>query len=66
MPIGTDPFQLPVPGLGTIYFNQQERSTTNGSTVDNTITQRAVFFDSTTPLLPDLVVGQVTASVRNC
>ncbi len=65
VPVGTDPFQLPVPGLGTIYFNQHERST-NGSTVDDTITQRAVFFDSTTPLLPDLVVGQVTASVRNC
>lgn len=54
LPAEDQPFQLDVPGVGTLYLNQELRT-------PDSITRRALFLDSVNPLVPDVVVAEAVA-----
>lgn len=60
------PMQVPLPTVGTLYLNYEQRSDTDAQAGNDTIVRRAVFLDSVNSAIPDIVVGEAKASVRGC
>lgn len=58
--------QYPIPGIGTLYLNYQRQVDTDATPGPDTVTQRAVFLDSNSPSIPDIVVAEAIAGIRGC
>lgn len=60
------PMQVPIPTVGTLHLNYEQRSDTDAQGGNDTIVRRAVFLDSVNSAIPDIVVGEAKASARGC